>query len=101
MHAHVFDTPAGFCGIAWSTAGITGFALPMPEAAAAAAAIRRRTGAALDDLPPGLRPVADAVRAYFTGERRDFAAAPLDLRAREPFFARVYAAVRCLGWGET
>jgi len=101
MHTHVFDTPAGFCGIAWGVAGITHLALPLRDAAAAAAAIRRRAGAGRADLPAELRPVADAVRRYFAGERQDFAGVPLDLRPREPFFGRVYAAVRGLGWGET
>lgn len=101
MHAHVFDTPAGFCGIAWSAAGITHLVLPMRDATAAAAAIRRRAGAGVGDLPAGLRPVVDAIGAYFAGERRDFSAVTLDLRARQPFFGRVYALVRGLGWGET
>lgn len=101
MYAHVFDTSAGFCGIAWGEAGITGFCLPSSRAASAEAAIRRRAGAELAELPDSLGEVTEAVRRYFLGEQADFSAALLDLRAREPFFARVYAVVRTLRWGET
>ena len=93
----VFETSAGFCGIAWSDAGITGFRLPDRSAAAVA---RRLTGAPAE--PPAV--VAEAVsaaRRYFAGEVTDFAGFPVEITGPNPFFRAVYAAVRRLGWGET
>lgn len=109
MDAHVFATPAGFCSIAWSAAGISGFCLPSRRPGTAEAAIRRRTGAAPADFaadfsadpPADVRAVVEAVRRYFAGEPQDFTAVRLDLRPREPFFGQVYAVVRALRWGET
>ena len=51
--------------------------------------------------PPHVQPVIDDARRYFAGERVDFTGVPVDLGAQAPFFNRVYAAVRALGWGET
>lgn len=102
MQAHLFDTPAGFCGIAWGDAGITGFCLPLHDAGAAARALRRRApDAALAEPPAEVAAVIASVRRYFSGERQEFARVAIDLAAREPFFGRVYDAVRRLGWGET
>ncbi|MFT3974615.1 MAG: methylated-DNA--[protein]-cysteine S-methyltransferase [Amaricoccus sp.] len=105
MYAHVFETPAGFCGLLWEAAGVAGLCLPERHADAAAVAIRRRNRAApaglLADPPADIRALVGAIGRYFDGERQDFSAVPLVLRAREPFFGRVYAAVRGLGWGET
>ena len=99
---HVFETAAGFCGIAWGEAGITRFQLPARSAEAAERLLRRR----LPDAEPATptAEVAEAIaaaRRYFAGEPVDFAGVRVDLGEQEPFFARVYAAVRRLGWGET
>lgn len=102
MHTHVFDTPAGFCGIAWTASGVSGFCLPVPDAAAAERALRRRAPGAIPSAPPdGIARVIAAVRCHFAGEPQDFTRVPLDLPAPEPFFAEVYALVRGLRWGET
>lgn len=102
MQTHVFDTPAGFCGIAWTATGVSGFRLPMQDAAAAERALRRRApGATPADPPAEIARVVAAVRRYFAGEPQDFTRVPLDLAAPEPLFAEIYAVVRGLGWGET
>ena len=41
------------------------------------------------------------MRRYFDGEPADLSGIRVDLGAQEPFFARIYAAVRQLGWGST
>jgi methylated-DNA-[protein]-cysteine S-methyltransferase len=98
----VFETAAGFCAIAWSEAGIVGFALPAQSADAAARRLGRRLpGArAAEPTPPVAEAIA-AVRRYFAGEPTDFARFPLDLAGQDPFAAGVYALARRLGWGET
>ena len=101
MRTHVFETAAGFCGIAWSDAGITRFLLPWGSAEAAARLLRRRVPDATPGTPPAeVAAIVDAARRYFTGEPVDFAGVRLALDA-EGFAARVYAAVRGIGWGET
>ena len=102
MRYHLFETAGGFCGIAWSDAGITRFQLPVRSAEAAERLLRRR----LPDAEPATPPteIADAiaaVRRYFDGEPADLSGIPVDLGEQDPFFARVYAAVRELGWGTT
>jgi methylated-DNA-[protein]-cysteine S-methyltransferase len=101
-HYLIFETAAGFCGIAWSDAGITRFQLPARRAEAAERLLLRRTPGAEPGVPP--EEVAEAVAAvsrYFAGEETDFTRFRLDLGDQEPFFARIYAAARELGWGET
>ncbi len=102
QHFHVFETAAGFCGISWSAAGITRFQLPTRSAEATERLLRRRAPGA-ERAPPGQQ-AADAVAAvcrYFAGERTDFSHLALDLADQEALFARIYEAVRRLGWGET
>lgn len=65
-------------------------------------ALRRRLPDATAELPPdSVQAAIGEARRYFIGERIDFSGAAVDLGAQEPFFERVYAAVRQLGWGET
>jgi methylated-DNA-[protein]-cysteine S-methyltransferase len=102
QQCHVFETPAGFCGIVWSASGVAGFQLPSRTAEAAARHLRRRHPAAEPAAP--LPEVAAAVAAacrYFAGEPVGFGFVRIDLRAPDPFFARAYAAARELAWGET
>ncbi|HRO12070.1 MAG TPA: MGMT family protein, partial [Amaricoccus sp.] len=99
---HVFGTAAGFCGIGWSEAGITCLELPARSAAAVERRLRRRLPGAEPAVPPAaVAAVAAAVRCYFAGERVDFSDVALDLDGQDPFFRRVYAAARAVGWGET
>jgi methylated-DNA-[protein]-cysteine S-methyltransferase len=102
MHYHVFETPRGFCAIAWSEAGIARFRLPEAGAAATGRALLRRLPEAVPAAPP--QAVADAVAAaqrYFAGERVEFPDAPLDLGDADALFLRIYDAARRLRWGET
>jgi methylated-DNA-[protein]-cysteine S-methyltransferase len=102
QHYLVFETASGFCGIAWSAAGITRFQLPVKTAEAASRHLLRRRPGAKPGTPPA--DVARAVRQaerYFAGEPIDFADLKLDLGAQTEFFAQVYAAARRVGWGHT
>ena len=98
----VFETAFGYSAIAWNDVGVTRFVLPAATAAAAEKRLRRRA----PDGEPGQPPpaVADAIvriRRYFLGEPEDFSAVPLDLRDQDPFFQRIYDALRRVGWGRT
>ena len=98
----VFETINGFAGIAWSPKGITSFSLPAPSKERAEREMRRRAPDAVRAEPsaPIAKIIGDVGR-YFCGERIDFSDVPLDVAMREPFFARAYAHVRSLQWGET
>ena len=98
----VFETVAGFAAIGWNAKGINSFRLPAGTAGEAERALLRRLPDAKPATPPpAVQAVIDDARRYFAGERVDFAQVPVDLGKQQPFFERVYAAVRALGWGET
>jgi methylated-DNA-[protein]-cysteine S-methyltransferase len=101
-HYLIFETAGGFCGIAWSNAGITRFQLPTRTAEATERLLRRRVA----DAEPGAPPpeVAEAVAAvkrYFEGKETDFSGFTLDLGEQAPFFKQIYDAARRVGWGRT
>jgi methylated-DNA-[protein]-cysteine S-methyltransferase len=98
----VFETARGFVAIAWSASGITSLRLPVGSPAAAERALSRRVAHAVRATPSAeVAAVIDAATRYFAGERVDFSGVAVDLGAQDPFFARVYALVRKLAWGET
>jgi methylated-DNA-[protein]-cysteine S-methyltransferase len=102
LHYLVFGTTSGFCGIAWSDAGITRFQLPSGSAEATERTMRRRAPGAEPGVPTPM--VAEAVAAakrYFEGNETDFAQLELDLDGQDEFFKRVYAAARRIQWGRT
>ena len=99
---HIFQTARGFCAIAWSADGVTRFQLPADSAEAAARLLARRAPGAAPGEPAGAvaAAVAEAER-HFLGERTDFSGVPLDLGETGAFFARIYEALRRVGWGRT
>ena len=98
----VFETQAGFCGIAWSASGITRFQLPDSDAALAERNILRRAPQAKPGAPPAgvAKVIADAQR-YFAGEMVDFSDVAVDLDGQDEFFRQVYAALRRVDFGKT
>jgi methylated-DNA-[protein]-cysteine S-methyltransferase len=101
-HYHVFETAGGFCGIAWSDAGITRFQLPTRSRDAAERSLRRRApGAEPGAPPPQVAEAVAAARRYFEGEETDFSRLRLDLGDQDAFFQRIYAAARQVKWGYT
>jgi methylated-DNA-[protein]-cysteine S-methyltransferase len=102
QHYLIFETAGGFCGIAWSDAGITRFQLPTRSAEATERLLLRRLpGAELGSSTPEIAEAVAAVRRYFAGEATDFTGFRLDLGGQEPFFRQVYDAARRVGWGRT
>jgi methylated-DNA-[protein]-cysteine S-methyltransferase len=101
-HYLVFETAGGFCGIAWSDAGISRFQLPTKSADATERLLLRRLPEAAKGAPtPEVIRAVAAVKRYFDGEEIDFSGFTLDLRGQDAFFARIYSAARRLGWGRT
>jgi len=102
QHYLVFETANGFCGIAWTPAGITRFQLPAKSAEAANRHLLRRLPHAKPGTPPAdVARAVSAARRYFAGEQTDFADLKLDLGEQTDFFERVYAAARRVEWGHT
>ena len=103
MHRYsIFETAAGFCGIAWNDVGIIRFQLPTKSAEATERLMRHRLPSAEASAPPLM--VAEAVAAaqrYFAGEEVDYSGFVLDLDGQLPFFKQIYAATRRVGWGHT
>jgi methylated-DNA-[protein]-cysteine S-methyltransferase len=98
----VFDTAIGACGIAWSEAGVTHFALPESDAAATGRRLAARTaGERADELPASIGRIVADVQCYARGERVDFSEVAIDLAGIDDFRLSVYEAIRTLGWGKT
>ena len=101
MH-HVFETAAGFCGIAWSAQGITHFQLPTPSQEETQHLLLRRVPDSESASPSGETANAiAAVQRYFDGHATDFSAFTLDLQGQSPLYREIYAAARRVGWGHT
>src|SRR4051812_9970422 len=98
----VFETSGGFCGIAWTGAGIKRFQLPTSSAETTERSLLRRLpGAKRGTPPPEVGEAVSAAKRYFAGERIDFSGVRLDIEDQDEFFQRIYAAARRLAWGQT
>ncbi len=76
----VFNTRAGFCGVAWNSIGISRFQRPSKSAEAAERNLLRRLAGSEPGTPTS--EVAEAIAAaqrYFEGEQTDFSRLMLDL----------------------
>ncbi|WP_064681451.1 methylated-DNA--[protein]-cysteine S-methyltransferase [Rhizobium bangladeshense] len=101
-HYLIFETAGGFCGIAWSDAGIVRFQLPTKTAEATERLLLRRLPDGLPGAPtPEVLETVAAVKRYFQGEETDFSGVELDLAGQDAFFREIYAAARRIGWGRT
>jgi alkylated DNA nucleotide flippase Atl1 len=63
--------------------------------------LRQVPGAKPRKPTPEVAETVAAVRRYFEGEETDFSRFKLDLGEPDPFFERIYAAARRVGWGRT
>lgn len=101
-HYFVFETRSGFCGIAWSDAGITRMQLPAATREATERRLLRREPGAQPAVPtPQIAALAAAVERYFEGREIDFADVKLDLSGQDAFHREIYGAARRVGWGCT
>ena len=98
----IFETASGFCGIAWSGAGITRFQLPVLSAEATERNLLRRLPGGEPGTPtPQVLEAVVAAKRYFEGEKTDFSDFQLDLDEQDGFFKQTYDAARRVGWGQT
>lgn len=98
----IFETAAGFCGIAWNAKGVTRFQLPGHGRDETEHLLRHRLADSESGNPPQeIQTTIDAVQQYFSGEPIDFSAVPVDLDGQDHFFKAIYAALRQVGWGQT
>jgi methylated-DNA-[protein]-cysteine S-methyltransferase len=98
----IFETAAGFCGIAWNEEGVTRFQLPTKSAGSTESLLLRRIPDAVRAVPPTeIADTVEAVKRYFAGEPVDFSTVKLDLGEQDDFFRRIYEAARRVGWGRT
>jgi methylated-DNA-[protein]-cysteine S-methyltransferase len=75
-----FETALGWCGFAWTDAGLARVRLPLADRAAALEGLARRDpDAAHDDPPAAILAAANAVRGLFAGRGGTLAEVPLDL----------------------
>ena len=103
MHTYaIFETAGGFCGIAWSAAGISRFQLPTGTATGTERLLLRRMSEARPGPPPPeVAETIERVKRYFAGEAVDFSGVRLDLEGQSDLFRDIYAALRGIGWGRT
>jgi methylated-DNA-[protein]-cysteine S-methyltransferase len=101
-HYRIFETASGFCGIAWSDAGIARFLLPTKSAETAERMMLRRVPGAEPGIPtPEVDNTIAAAKLYFEGKETDFSDVRLDLGDQDEFFRQIYDAARRVGWGRT
>ena len=99
---HLFDTPIGRCGIAWSVRGIASVQLPDDSDARLLARLRRRVpGAPVAPPPPSVLAAAQRTLRLLQGERDDLLDVALDMDGIAPFHQRVYARARAIPPGQT
>lgn len=104
MHSYlIFETKGGYCGIAWSDAGISRFQLPTDTAPATERLLLRKMPAGQPGTPPAdIAGTIEQVKQYFAGEAVDFPEdIRLDLDGQTPLFRDIYAALRRVGRGKT
>ena len=102
QHYLIFETAGGFCGIAWSTMGITRFQLPTRSAEATERNLLSRMPGVEPGTPtPEVAEAVSAVKHYFAGEKTDFSRFTVDLGDQDALFQQIYAEARRIGWGQT
>lgn len=98
----LFETPLGWCGVAWSRVGLLAAQLPEPDAAAVRTQLLRHApGASAATPPPIAQQAIDGIRALLRGEPVDLSSLPLDLRGVPSLHAQIYDIVRRIACGRT
>lgn len=98
----LFETALGRAAIVWGPAGIRRTLLPERDAGRTRALVEKLFPGIAEGEPAGAVAAAVAgMQALLDGGGGDLRAAPLDMAGVAPFAARVYAALRLVGRGET
>ncbi|MFT4097432.1 MAG: methylated-DNA--[protein]-cysteine S-methyltransferase [Rhodoblastus sp.] len=97
-----FDTPIGFCGLAWSPRGVKAFQLPEETPEATRARLTRRAGAPFERKPPAeIAEIVMRIGKLLAGRAVDLSDIALDMDRVGAFEAQVYVTARCIPCGET
>jgi methylated-DNA-[protein]-cysteine S-methyltransferase len=102
----LFDSPLGWCGIAWSAGGppfpVSFFQLPEATAEMTEARIARNCAAPNSSAPPlQIGTIINRVCRHLKGDLQDFRDIPVDLDAVAPFVRKVCEATRQIPVGQT
>jgi O-6-methylguanine DNA methyltransferase len=105
----LFETPLGWCGIAWSECqntstphAVTLLQLPEATTKLTESRIAQISGAPQSDAPPPQ--IAEVIRRvckHLQGELQDFRDIPVDMEGVGPFAREIYEAAREIPAGET
>jgi len=98
----VFDTPIGWCGLAWNARGLVGVQLPeRRELDTRARLAKRFPDASEAPPPPQVRHALEEIVALLRAGRGDLSAVALDMEGVPPFHRRVYEIAREIPPGST
>jgi methylated-DNA-[protein]-cysteine S-methyltransferase len=98
----LFDSPIGWCGIAWGENALAGLLLPEDTPGHTRARMQRlHPGAQELEPPPMAEEAISRIRRLLEGERDDLADLPLDMEGVPPFNQRVYEIARAIPPGRT
>ena len=103
---HLFETPLGWMGLAWSDQGLTRVLTPQRDRQDCERRLRRFADGETKavetvGLPPFVAKAVDLLKRYAGGETIDFSPVKIDLEGIEPFRLDIYDAARKLKFGET
>jgi methylated-DNA-[protein]-cysteine S-methyltransferase len=99
---HLFDTPIGACGIAWSERAVTRLQLPEVDRCATEQRLRLSgTHGSPGVPPPDIERIIANIQLYLAGQKIDFSSIALDLNGVSPFHQTIYRAARAVPWGHT
>jgi methylated-DNA-[protein]-cysteine S-methyltransferase len=87
-HYRLFDTPIGWCGVAWSDLGLIRLQLPESDRAATERRASRNAARASDRAPAAIAQLIADLQRYFFGGRVDFLRLRSTLPKRRCFTAR-------------
>ena len=105
----LFDTPLGWCGIAWRQGGpsagtpaVTLLQLPEATAEKTASRMARASGAPGPSAPPTpIAGIIERLRRHLGGEAQDLRDIVVDLTGADAFARQVYEAARAIPPGQT
>ena len=96
---HVFRTPLGHAGVAWTARGVDAFALPQSDEAAVLASLPDRPTPR--PVPPAVKELARRVRAHLGGRPDTLTDIPVDLAHLTDFGRKTLRALRRVPPGRT
>jgi methylated-DNA-[protein]-cysteine S-methyltransferase len=101
-HFALFETPVGFCGIAWGPRGVRAVQLPEGTARATRSRlVQRFPGASEAEPPAAVLAAVDAIVSLLHGGTGDLSGIALDMADVPVFHRRVYEAARAIPPGST